>query len=128
MNYNSYTLCDNIRVIELAAELPNENATMDLAIFIQLAISEHLQDENDCFLELGTIAEIRLCPKYGEVELTTSSGAAVMNNYLFYGIKDWDLPKLIHISDKFAERIVLDIHRSPSDDDGKQYYADFGEC
>lgn len=127
MYYNRFTLCDNIRVIELAAELPNMEAEMDLALFIQVAITDHLDDENDSILELGTLAEIRLCPNDGEVELTTRNGAAVMSSYQFYGIKNWwDLGKLIHISDEFAAAINRDIHRDP-DEEGGEYEADFGE-
>lgn len=126
MYYNRFTLCDNIRVIELAAELPNMEAEMDLALFIQVAITDHLDDEHDCILELGNLAEIRLCPKDGEVELTTRNGAAVMSDYLFYGIKDWSLGKVIHISNEFAATIDKDLHRDPNED-GIECEVDFGE-
>lgn len=126
MYFDRFTLCDNIRVIELAAELPNENAELDLAIFLDGAILEHLRDEHDSILELGTLADIRLCPKDGEIELTTWNGRVAMNHYLFYGIKDWNLGKVIHISDEFAAAIDRDIHRDPNEE-GNEYEADFGE-
>lgn len=49
-----------------------------------------------------------------------------MNHYLFYGIKDWNLGKVIHISDEFAATIDRDIHRDPNEE-GSEYEADFGE-
>lgn len=113
MYYNTFTLCDNLRLIELAVELHNEVADMDLAIFIQVAISDHLDDDYDCILKLGTIAEIRLCPEDGEVELTTWNGRVAMNHYLFYGIKDWSLGKVIHVSDEFADIIDRGLHEKP---------------
>lgn len=126
MYYNRFILCDNIRVIELAAELPNMEAEMDLALFIQVAITDHLDDEHDSILELGNLAEIRLCPNDGEVELTTRNGAAVMSDYLFYGIKDWSLGKVIHISNEFAAALDKDLHRDPNED-GIECEVDFGE-
>lgn len=127
MYFDRFTLCDNIRVIELAAELHNKEAEMNLATFIKAAVSGHLSDEHDTILVLGSIAEIRLGPKDGEVELTTSLGASVLSSHLFYGIKDWDPSKLAHISDAFAGLIDQDIHRDP-DEEGGEYAADFGEC
>lgn len=126
MHFTRFKLCDNIRMIELAAKLTNESADMDLAIFLDGAILEHLHDEHDCILELGDFAEIRLCPKDGEVELSTRNGAAVMSDYLFYGIKDWSLGKVTHISNEFAEAIDKDLHRDPNED-GIECEVDFGE-
>lgn len=113
MYYDTFTLCDNLRLTELAGELHNEVADMDLAIFIQVAISDHLNDEHDCIFKLGTIAEIRLCPKDGEVELTIWDGPVAMNHYLFDDIKDWSFAKLIYISDEFAEIIDHELHERP---------------
>ena len=49
-----------------------------------------------------------------------------MNHYLFYGIKDWNQGKVIHITDEFAAAIDREIHRDPNED-GSDYEADFGE-
>jgi len=124
--YTCFTLCDNVRLIELASELHDEDSEMDLAIIIQVALTEHLDDATDSCFELGEFASIRLCPSEGVVELTTYYGRMVMNSYQFYGIKDWTLAKLIHITDEFAEMIDKDIHATPGEEPG-EYYADFGE-
>jgi len=124
--YNRFTLCDNVRLIELASELHNVDSEMDLAFFILVALTKHLNDETDSLCHLGEFASIGLCPTEGVVELTTYYGRMLMNSYQFYGIKDWTLGKLIHISDDFAQVIDEDIHTTPGEEPG-EYYADFGE-
>lgn len=125
---NRFTLCDNTRLIELASALHNESSKLDLAIFLQAKISEHLNDDHDCIFDLGSVAEIRFHPKDGEIEMTTRNGRMPINSYEFYGIKDWTFGKIVHISDELAAAIDRDVHLDPNENEYDLYEADFGEC